>query len=71
LKKDVVNEPRPLNPSLSKVTFISKWKSLTKEGNQPQQVGGEGKGFLWSRHIRLHVGSKLMHVLLEHIPLHE
>ncbi len=59
------------NASQSKVTSISGWKSLKKRGNQFQQVGGEGEKILWFHQMGLLVCSKLMYVLLKHIPLHE
>jgi hypothetical protein len=42
-----------------------------KEGNQPQQVDGEGEGLRWFHQMGLHVCLELVHVLFEHTTLHE
>jgi hypothetical protein len=40
-------------------------------GDQFQEMHGEDKGLPWSHQMGLHMCLGLMHVLLEHIPLHE
>jgi hypothetical protein len=60
-----------INVLYSKLTFILRWKSSTKEGDRPQQVDGEGKRFSWFHQMGLQVCSELVHVLFECIALHE
>jgi hypothetical protein len=72
-KKNDKRTRAKINACQSKVISISKWKSSTKGEDQPQKINreGEGKLFSWSCQMGLHVCSKLMDVLLKHIPLHE
>jgi hypothetical protein len=43
-----------INVSQSKISFVSRWKSLRKGGDQ-LQVDGEGKGLRWSHQMGLHM----------------